>query len=73
MTDQEELARLYEDRDMLEIDIDMMNEEMRQMEFNGTDEEDEYYSGLQSEVNAMENEVMYLTACIESLEAGHGS
>ena len=63
MTKEEELKRMYEDRDMLEIDIDDMNEELKSVEPN-SDREDYLYS----EINSMENEVTYITVCIQELE-----
>jgi hypothetical protein len=63
MTKEQELKRLYEDRDMLEIDIDDMNQELKSVE---PDSEREDY--LYSEINSMENEVAYINVCIQDLE-----
>ena len=63
MTRQEELRRAIEDRDMLETDIDLMNDELRYL-----DEESEKFEDLESEINNMQNQVYYLNHVIEDLQ-----
>lgn len=66
MTREEELKRLYEDRDMNETDLELYNEELKAL-----DEESEEYDDLCNEISALENEIMYQTACIISIEGGY--
>ena len=68
MTREQELSRLYEDRNMLELDIDLLDEELKYME-----EDSEEWNATYTEVTHMMNEVRYMTACIESLEEGNDS
>lgn len=65
MNREEELQRLYDDRDMLETDVDLLNEELKQY-----DEDSDDYENLVNEITHMENEAIYLTACIDSIEGG---
>lgn len=66
LTREENLARAIEDRDILETDIMLMEDEM-----SGLSEEDEQYDYLDAELHGMQNEVMYLNSVISSYEAGH--
>jgi hypothetical protein len=66
-----ELERLKEDRDILETDIELMNEDLKVLEANGFEDGDTEWDILFDEITAAENEAMYLTACIDSIEQGY--
>jgi hypothetical protein len=70
MTKEEELARCIEDRDIAENDAILLGEEMRQFEIAHPDdfEEHDEWNSLHDEINALDSEASYLTACIEDLE-----
>lgn len=63
MEKREELERYYHDRDILEMDIDNCNEELK-----GLSEDDPDYDRLVDEINDAENEVACLSRWINDLE-----
>jgi hypothetical protein len=68
MTLEEELERAIDERDCLETDIQLLNTELILLERAGVDEEDVEFESLEREINAMENQVMYLDSVIEDLD-----
>lgn len=70
MTKEEELRRTIEDRDVAESDAELIGQEMADLEraFPDSYEELDDWNALHHEHNALENEAMYLTRCIEELE-----
>lgn len=64
MDEIEELIRAYEERETLETDISIMEyDELRQYEEGSED-----YEALEAEINAMQNQVLYLNSVIDDLE-----
>lgn len=68
MTKEEELERLYYDRNMLEVDITLDEDRMREIEcYNENYEHDEEWNDLYMAVHNAENEVRDITSCIEEI------
>lgn len=70
MTREEELNRYYEERDVLEHDIELANRETIALELYERDPENDNprWQELWDEINAAENEVSCLTNWINDLE-----
>lgn len=65
----DELSRLIEDRDMLEMDLAYYEDQMRAMEFENPDfENTEEWNDLYDEIHKLDLEIRDLTTCIEDLE-----
>lgn len=63
-----ELERLYEDRDMLEGDISLDEDRVREIEISNPDyEHDDEWNYLVGQIQSMENEVAYINVCIEEV------
>jgi hypothetical protein len=66
---QDELKRYIEDRDMAEMDLDSLHQEMCEIEYSDPDyENNDNWNGLWHEVTELENTVNDLSRCIEDLE-----
>lgn len=73
MDREKELARAIEDRDMAEDDALILGDEAIaiEREYPDTFEERDDWNALDREINALNNEAMYLTSWIESYEQGY--
>lgn len=66
---EDELKRYIEDRDMAEMDIDSLNQEMCEIEETDPDyENNDNWNGLWHEITELENHAADLSRCIEELE-----
>jgi len=69
MTKDEELKKLIEDRYDAEADLEHLYQEMGDLEAADPDyEESDEWNALHHEMNEQENNISYLTACIDSFE-----
>lgn len=60
----DERDRILDDRDMLELDICLLEDELRKLELCGITEGDPEYDEIEDEINTKTNEVMYLERCL---------
>lgn len=73
MTNDEELERLYSDRRDAESDLEHLYEELNIIERENPDdyEDMDEWNDLFHEINQLENDISYLSDCIEDLELGY--
>lgn len=72
MTNDEELERLYSDRRDAESDLEHLYEELKIIERENPDDHEDMdeWNDLFHEVNELENDISYLSDCIEDIELG---
>jgi hypothetical protein len=61
----DEYAKLIEDRDMLEMEVEHLNHELLILERMGINEGNKQYDYIYRELNATSNELMYIETCLE--------
>lgn len=68
MTLEKELERAIEDRDILEMDSEAINDNIRHLEMRGAIEGNDEYDEEIRELNNLDNEILYLDSVIADLE-----